>query len=197
MIKRILILALVLISTESYAADKYIFDPAHTNLVWHANHFGYSNPNGQFTQVDGFVVLDNEKPENSKVEATIKITSLWTSTEKFTEHLKSKDFFNADLYPEAKFVSTKVVKTGDKTAEVTGNLTLAGVTKEAKLNIKLNQIGKNPISQKRVAGFSGTASINRSDFGIIYAIPGVSDKVDLAIEIEAILEEDNHDQPAK
>ena len=195
--KKIILGLALLVSTNSFAADKYVFDKTHTNIIWHANHFGYSNPNGQFTDFDGYFELDNEKPENSKVEAVVKIASLWTPTAKFTEHLNSKDFFNTAEFPEAKFVSNKVEKLSDTTAKVTGDLTILGVTKPLVLNVKLNQVGKHPYTQKRTAGFSVDAEIKRSDYGMTYAIPGVADIVKLTIETEGILEADNHEQLAQ
>jgi polyisoprenoid-binding protein YceI len=195
--KKILLVIAVLFSTNSFAADKYVFDKAHTNIVWHANHFNYSHPNGQFTGFDGFFILDKEKPENSKVEAKVETASLWTSTEKFTEHLKSKDFFNVAEFPEAKFVSTKVEKLSDTTAKVTGDLTILGITKPLVLNVKMNALGKHPYTQKQTAGFTIDGEIKRSDYGMVYAIPGVADVVKLTIETEGILEADNNEQMAK
>ena len=195
--KKLFLITLLVVSTNVQAADKYIFDKSHTNIVWQANHFGFSNPNGQFVDLDGSVMIDEKSPDKSSVEAVIKIPSLWTPTAKFTEHLLSKDFFNAEQYPEAKFKSTSVKLTGKNVAEVTGDFTLLGVTKPLLLNVTLNNIGKQPYTQKQTAGFSANAIIKRSDYGMTYAIPGVSDEVKIQIETEVILEKDTHEQLAQ
>lgn len=177
-------LAIIIVAGSAHAADKYEFDKDHTNILWFADHFGYSEPFGYFNDFDGTLSLDEKAPENSKLEITIKTSSLSTPIEKFTTHLKSKDFFDVEQYPAAKFVSTKVEKTAENTAKVTGDFTLLGVTKPLVLDVKLNKIGKHPFTQKYTAGFSATATIKRSEFGMNYGIPGVGDDIRIFIESE-------------
>lgn len=172
-------------SSALAAPETYTFDPMHTNITWHANHFGFSNPSGKFIQSEGTLVLDEEKPENSKVNVTIKPASVLTGVEKLDTHLKSKDFFDVEKFPAATFVSDKVEVTGKDTAKVYGTLTLLGVAKPAVLDVKLNKIGENPMDKAKTAGFSATTTVKRSEFGINYGLPGVSDDVKVDIEIEA------------
>jgi polyisoprenoid-binding protein YceI len=179
------IATLALLTSAANAAETYKFDPNHTTVNWSANHFGFSNPSGKFTAVDGSLTLDEKNPQKSAVEVTIKIESLNTGLPKFDKHLKSVDFFDAEKFPTAKFVSTSVTLVGKKSAKVKGDLTLHGVTKPVTLEVKLNKIGVNPLSQKQTAGFSATTIIKRSDFGIDYAIPGVADEIKLNIEAES------------
>lgn len=167
------------------AAEKYTFDPFHTNLYWQANHFGFSNPSGKFATVTGSVMLDEQNPAASKVDVTVNTGSVVTGIDLFNEHLMSDKFFNSEKFPTATFSSNKVDVTGPDTAIVTGDLTLLGVTKPVTLDVKLNKIGENPISKLKTAGFSATGVVKRSDFGITYALPGVSDDVRIAIEAEA------------
>lgn len=169
------------------AADKYNFDPNHTAVIWQANHFGFSNPSGRFMGIEGVLTLDEKKPENSSVIATIPTGNIVTGIDKFNEHLKSKDFFNVTEFPNATFVSSKIELSGKEIAKVHGTLTLLGVSKAVILNVKLNKIGDNPIIKKRTAGFSASTTIKRSDFGMNYALPGVSDEVQITIETEANL----------
>lgn len=166
------------------AADTYTLDPAHTAVTFHINHFGFSNPSGKFMNADGTVTLDQATPANSKVEVTIPVADVNTGVPKLDEHLKTKDFFDVETYPSAKFVSTSVDVTGKDTAIVHGDLTLHGVTKPVDLNVRLNQVGQN-MFQKQTAGFSATATIKRSDFGISTYLPGLADEVRLDIESEA------------
>jgi polyisoprenoid-binding protein YceI len=115
---------------------------------------------------------------------TIPLANLLTGIPKLDEHLASKDFFDAATYPTATFVSTKVTLTGKETAKVEGNLTVHGVTKPEVLHVTLNKIGEN-MFKKPTAGFSATATIKRSDFGLTTYLPALSDEVKLYIESEA------------
>jgi polyisoprenoid-binding protein YceI len=171
--------------SNALANNEYKFEKNHTSVMWVANHFGYSSVSGKFTDIDGSITFDESAPQNSKVEATIKIKSLATGLPKFNDHLFSKDFFNLDKFAEAKFVSKKVQKIKNKTAEIVGDLTLLGITKEVILTATFNKSAPNPMSQKPTIGFSAKATINRSDFGMNYALPNIADKVDLVIEVEA------------
>ncbi len=187
--KRILLTSLtalaLLLPAAGHAADTYKFDPNHTSVLWHENHFGFSNPAGRFGITDGSVTLDEANPANSKVDVTIDVKSLTTGIDKFNEHIKSKDFLDADQFATATFKSTKVDVTGKDAAKVTGDLTLHGVTKPVVLDVKLNKIGEHPMNHKKTAGFTASTTIKRSDFGISMYVPNVSDEVKIDIEAEA------------
>ena len=170
----------------------YILDPHHSNIQWQANHFGFSDQRGSFSNVSGNLFLDEKRPNRSKIEVEINIENIVTGYKSFDNHLKSADFFNVKKFPIAKFKSTKIVMTGKNTAKIYGDLTLIGVTKKIRLNAKLNKIGKNPILKKKTAGFSASAIIKRSEFGMNYAIPSVSDKVKIIIALEANAIEDKN-----
>ena len=176
--------ALTSFALPALAADTYTLDPMHTAVTWHLNHFGFSNPSGKFMNADGVGVLDQENPAASKVNITIPVAAIDSGVPKLDEHLKSKDFFDVEAFPTASFVSTKVEVTGENTAIVHGNLTLHGVTKPVDLDVKLNKLGENMMN-KETAGFSATAMIKRSDFGIVMYLPALSDDVRLDIEVEA------------
>jgi len=167
------------------APETYTLDPSHTTVIWHANHVGFSNPTGLFPLVNGTITLDDANPANSKVTATIETGLISTGNPKFNEHLSSKDFFNVAEFATATFVSDKVETTGADTAKVTGNLTLLGVSKPVTLDVKLNKSGDHPFTKKKTVGFSATATLKRSDFGLSYGIPNVSDEIPLNIEAEA------------
>jgi polyisoprenoid-binding protein YceI len=183
-----------LLCTNAYAAERYQFDNRHTNIMWFASHFGFSKSMGQFMQYEGFFDIDEQKPENSSVEITIDTASVMTGLEGFDRHLKGTDFFDTENFPKALFKSTKVTRTGKNTAKIAGNLTLRGVTQPITLSATLNKIGVNPYNKKQTAGFTVTGSFKRSDFGIKYALPGVSDKVDILIEAEGVKEENESEE---
>lgn len=177
---------LATLATPVMAADTYKLDPMHTAVVFHVNHFGFSNPSGKFMNVAGTVVLDQQNPAASKVNVTIPIAALDTDVPMLDDKLKSKDFFDAAAYPTATFASTKVDVTGKDTAIVHGMLTLHGVSKPVDLNVRFNKLGENFMKQP-TAGFSAVALIKRSDFGINSFLPAVGDDVHLDIESEANL----------
>jgi polyisoprenoid-binding protein YceI len=182
----IAIFAFAISSKAVFAEEnKYLIEPNHTSVVWFVDHFGFSNPSGKFSEIEGNIIFDEKNPTTSAVDVTIKMSGLYTGLSKFDSHLKSDDFFNIKKFATAKFVSKKVIVTGKNTAKIEGDLTLVGVTKPVTLKAKFNKSGINAVTQKETIGFSATAAINRSEFGINYAVPSVSDKVNLIIEVEA------------
>ena len=180
----------LLISAPSFAAETYKLDLNHTNIYWQADHFGFSSPSGKFSKLEGTVVLDEEHPEKSKVDVNIDTSSIITGIEKFDAHLKSKDFFNAEQFPAAAFTSDKVEVTSKTTAKVSGQLRLLGITKPVVLDVILNKIGTSMAHPKKSAGFSASTVIKRSDWGMGFGVPGVSDEVKISIEAEANLAEE-------
>lgn len=175
----------ILAPVSAHAADTYTLDPSHTSVIWTAEHFGYSKPHGIFSMIEGTVTLDKAAPGKSSVNVTVNTGNLFTGNSKFDDHLKSKDFFNVGEFPKATFVSNKVEVTGEKTAKVTGNLTLLGVEKPLTLDVVFNKEAPNPMSQKPTVGFSATGTIKRSQYGMVFGTPGVSDDVKIVIEAEA------------
>jgi len=174
-------------AVPAMAADSYKLDPSHVSVVFKVNHLGYSSLWGRFNAVSGNFVLDNANPAASKVEIVIKTESVDTNHQKRDDHLRSPDYLNSVEFPEMKFVSTSVEKTGDKTAKVHGNLTLLGVTKPVVLDAVLNAAGAHPFRKEvQMAGLSATTKIKRSDFGLTYSVPAIGDDLDLFLEIEGI-----------
>ena len=167
----------------------YTVDPGHTLVRWEVDHFGFTPYWGLFGGITGTATFDTANPAASKVDITIPVSKVITANEGLTAHLLrpgkdggKPDFFGAAA--DAKFVSTRVVidEDGDE-AKVTGNLTLNGVTKAVTLDVDFYGAGKTPpqMGGKENVGFEAEATIRRSDFGINYALPLVSDEVDLKI----------------
>lgn len=178
-------LAIATANAQDTKNQQYKIEKNHTSVMWIADHFGYSKVSGKFTDIDGTIIFDEKTPAISKVEVVINTNEIATGLPKFEKHLKSKDFFDVDNFPTAKFVSKKIVKKSKDKADIYGDLTLLGTTKEVVLDTKFNKSSPNPMSQKPTIGFSAKASINRSDFNMKYALPGIADKIDLIIEVEA------------
>ena len=166
------------------AAETLILDPQHTYILWHIKHFGFSTQAGKW-YVSGTLVLDKEKPQNSKVNATIQVADMITGIPELDKHLKGKLFFDVEQFPTATFVSNKVVVTGKTTAKVYGMLTVHGISKPVTLDVSLNKAGMNPINDKMTVGFTAFTKIKRSDFAINTLIPGLADEVTIDIEAEA------------
>lgn len=169
------------------AADTYKVDPAHAFVNFKVSHFGWSNNWGRFNDVSGSIDFDKSDVTKSKVTIVIKTASIDTAHKKRDDHLRSPDFFNAKEFPEMKFVSTKIEKTGDKTAKVTGNLTLLGVTKPVTLNVTWNRESAHFRNKDKIhTGFSATGTIKRSDFGMKKFLPAIGDEITMFLDIEAI-----------
>lgn len=184
-INRLLIFfGILFLSFSANAAETYVLDQDHSYVLWRVNHFDFSTQVGKW-YVKGTLVLDKDKPQNSKLTATIQVTDIITGLPELDKHLKGKLFFDVTQFPTATYTSDKIVLTGKKSAKVYGNLTVHGVTKPVVLDVTLTQIAKNPITDKMTAGFKATTKIKRSDFGITTLIPGVSDEVELDIGAEA------------
>lgn len=177
-------LSLLFFNVANAAAEKYIFDPQHSYVSWQISHFGFSNPSGKW-MIEGTLWLDQQKPQNSKVNATINVTNFITGIPELDKHLQGELFFDTEKYPTATFVSNKVDLLGNNKALVHGILTLHGISKPITLNIQLNKIGENPINNKMGVGFSGNTTLKRSDFDIITLLPGLGDEVKIHIEAEA------------
>ena len=179
------LLAIVGLSTTTYAESAtFILDNQHTYVVWNIKHLGFSNQTGKW-YVSGQVTLDKEHPEQSKVNATIKMADIVTGLPELDKHLKDKLFFDVKKFPQATFVSNKVDVLSENSAKVQGMLTLRGVTKPVTLDVTLNKIGINPISNKNSVGFTATTTIKRSDFGMNNLLPALGDEVALQIGAEA------------
>lgn len=186
--KKLRLFISILLFALAIPADAAVFqlDPNHTYVSWQVSHFDFSTQTGKW-YAQGTLVLDKDKPQYDKVNATIKLADIITGLPDLDKHLKGKLFFDVDQFPTATFVSDKVTLTGKTTAQVHGVLTLHGISKPVVLNVKLNKSGVSMISNKMTVGFSATAQIKRSDFGITTLLPGVSDEVNLHIEAEAYL----------
>ncbi|MDD9899735.1 MAG: YceI family protein [Alphaproteobacteria bacterium] len=196
--KKLIALATVAIlsfaSTQAQAAvEEYDFDKKHTQVFFKVSHLGFSISHGRFNEVDGGFSFDLDHPEKSSVNVTIKTDSLDMGQDGWDEHLKGEDFFKVEAFPEMTFKSTAVEVTGEKTAKVTGDLTLLGVTKPVTLDVTYNKAGIHPFGGKYVAGFSATGMLKRSDFGMTYGLPNIGDDVHMMIEVEGFRKGDEAD----
>ncbi len=169
-------------------AGTYNTDPGHTLIGWRVSHFGFNDYFGIFGDAIGTLMIDPANPNAAKVDITIPVSKVTTANAGLTEHMlrAGKDGGKADFFgpapADAKFVSTSVAASGT-TAKINGNLTLNGVTKPVVLDTKFSGAGNNPFNKKATVGFHATTTIKRSEFGIGYAVPMISDEVVLDISV--------------
>ncbi len=171
------------------APEKFVLDKEHTTILFFINHLGFSDKLGTFDDYDGYFIFDEEKPEESMVEVTIRPAGIDTDSKALDEKLQNKDWFNTDQYPEIHFKSSQIEVTGENTANVRGWLTMLGVKKSVVLQVTFNKAGKVHFANRYVAGFSARTEINRSDFGLNNSVPFVGENVRILIEAEGIKEE--------
>lgn len=176
--------SLLAVAVPSLAADTYDIDPVHSTVLFSAVHFNASRFYGRFDNTTGTVMLDDANPAASKVGLVVKVSSISTWDAKRDEHLKSPDFFNAAQFPTITFTSKKVTKTGSNWS-VTGDLVLHGVTKEITVPFTKVGEGDDPWGGHR-AGWEATFSLKRSDYGMSFMNPGISDEVKLIISVEGV-----------
>ena len=178
---------LISVPLPAFAAPvTYTIDPTHTAVTFSIDHFGFSAPSGKFMNIEGEIIIDEDAPEASSVSVTIPVDMINTGVPDLDTHLKGADFFDVESFPNATFKSDSVELTGEKTAKVSGMLTLHGVTKPVVLDVTLNQIAENMFG-KQTAGFAASATILRSDFGMKTYLPGLGDEITLEIDSEANL----------
>lgn len=191
MLKKILAtlaLGSALLSAGQAMAADYVIDKKgqHAFVNFKISHLGYSWLYGTFKDFDGSFSFDDAKPEASKVAVNLKTASVDSNHAERDKHLRSADFLNVDKHPTASFESTKVVSTGQGTADITGNLTLNGVTKPVVIAARFIGEGKDPWGGYR-AGFEGTTTLALKDFGIDKMDLGpASQTVDLIISVEGV-----------
>lgn len=167
--------------TSRVVAGRYQVDTDHTLVVWTVSHMGISPLSGAFAASGGALELDPSKPAAAKVTVDFKVADMVTTVPAFTQHLLGADFFEAEKHPTASFTSTAVEVNGRK-AKISGNLTIKGVTRPVIVDAEFFGAGTNPMSKKLEVGFSGTAQIKRSEFGLGFGLPAVTpDNVELRI----------------
>lgn len=179
-------LAVASIATVSFAKPvSYTIDPTHTATVFTWNHFGFSTPSGNFTDIQGKIVFDDKNPSKSSVNVVIPVSSINTNVKALDEHLKAADFFDAAKYPTIRFTSTKVETKDNKNYKITGHLTIKDVTKPVVLNAVLNKQAEHPMLKVPAIGFNATTEFDRSAFNVGGYVPNVGDKITVNITTEA------------
>ncbi|QJD68461.1 polyisoprenoid-binding protein [Xanthomonas campestris pv. badrii] len=196
---RLLLLpALALTSLAASAAPvRYALDPVHTRVLFAVEHAGFSKALGTVSGSTGSLVFDPDDWASARLEATVPLRRADLGDAKWNEATLARNLLDAERFPDAHFVSTRVQASGDNRARVTGNLTLHGVTRPVTLEVTLNALKRHPLPPfRRTAGFSATATLSRAEFGIDAWKSMIGDTVELRIEAEAVREGRADDEPA-
>ncbi|MFY9822529.1 MAG: YceI family protein [Thermoanaerobaculia bacterium] len=187
--KTTLLPVLILLLPALAAAEPAIYkvDVDHSGVSFSIRHF-VSNVSGRFRDFDGVIKYDRANPAASSVEFTVKAASIDTTNNDRDEHLRSKDFFEVQKFPALTFTSTQVVAKDGNTLDVTGNLTLHGVTRTITFPVSFLGTVKTPRGEK--AGFETAFKIDRKEYGILWnnvldSGPVLGDDVKITIEVEA------------
>ena len=161
-------------------AGDYRLAPADTSVTFTTGAFGIAHTTGRVAGVDGTLNFDPDRPGDSSVDVTLDMTTLSTGVSMFDAQLQGDDYFATDTYPRASFRSTHVDMTGDRTANVTGDMTLHGITRPVTMAVTFDDHAGDGL------GFTATARIKRRDFGIDKLQLFISDEIDLRVQAKAM-----------
>ncbi len=184
-------------ATLSDLSGTWTIDPAHSRIGFVARHAMVTKVRGAFTEFEGTAVVGAGDFTRSRVELVIQASSIDTSNDQRDEHLRSNEFFDMGTYPQITFVSSVVLQTGAADFEITGDLTIKGVTRTVTVPFEFEGLAHDPFGNLR-AGFEGSVVINRKDYGVTWnaALEAggvlVSDKITLEFDVSAIK---NADRP--
>lgn len=172
---------------------KWIVDPTHSAIEFSVKHMMIAKVKGSFNKFEASILANPSDLTTAEIDFAVDVASIDTRNADRDNHLRSADFFDVEKNPTLTFKSTKIVKTDEDEYDVTGDVTLNGVTQEETFNITFEGQGKDPWGNEK-AGFSGKGKVKRSDYGLTYNAAletgGVliGDQITLTIEIEAAKE---------
>lgn len=190
-IRRLALVAACAVPLAAVAApETWRFDPVHTQVWFSASHQGFSHPLGRLRVKDGWFVFDEDDWSASRVDVTIDLASADLGDAKWNETVKSGQFLDVSRWPVARYVSRSVEKTSAHGGTIHGELHFRGETRPVDVAFTLNRVGNDPYLFKRKAGFSASATLQRSAFGMKRYAEVVGEDIDLRFEIEGIRDRD-------
>ncbi len=166
-------------------ADTFTIDPIHSMALFRIQHFGAGAFWGRFNKVTGTIVHDDDNDPPLTLDVTMDVNSVDVGNERLDGHLKSEDFFYATEYPEATFKSTSAKKVRDRVYEVSGDLTIRGVTRPITVNVEW--MGTAESRNGRRGGFEAVFTVNRHDFGVSYGRGVLGDQVRITMAMEGVV----------
>ncbi len=181
---------IVFAATELFASDTYTVDKSHTSVGFKVTHMVVTTVRGKFNGFDASLKFDQNNLNDFMASANIETASIDTDNQKRDDHLRSDDFFNAEQFPEIKFVANKVEKTEDGYKAI-GNLTIRDVTRQVEMPFIVNGPVQDPWGNTRI-GIEGSTTINRQDYNVRWNNTldsgglVVSDDVEIIIEAQFV-----------
>ncbi len=170
-------------SSQETSTETYKVDAVHSTALFRIKHLGVSYFYGRFNKVSGSFTFDEVEAGNCAFDLTINTRSIDTNSNSRDKHLKSPDFFNVKQFPKITFKSKAVKSTGKNQYDVTGDLTLHGVTRP--ITVPVEHIGFGPgMRGSYIRGFEATFTIQRSDFGMNFMLDKLSDEVKITVSLE-------------
>jgi polyisoprenoid-binding protein YceI len=179
------LLGLILLGSAPARAESFKLDPVHSSLIFRIKHLGVGYIYGRFNDFSGSFAFDKD-PARCALSAEIKVASIDSNNATRDKHLRSADFFNVKEFPKITFKSTRVRVLDARTYEVTGNLTLHGVTKSVTARLERIGTGKDPFTKGVRTGFETTFTLKRSDFGMKFMTGAIGDEVRITLAAEGV-----------
>src|SRR5437879_4831292 len=180
------------------AAQSWRIDETHTSIGFTIDATGFPTTHGSFRHYAGRIAIDLDRPARSSTSFTVDAASVDVGSQSYNDFVKSAALLNVGKYPTLSFASTQVEKLDPRTARVTGNLTMLGVTKPIALDVNVEpdpsaqesakESAKGP-AKGRLVAFSATGTIKRSDFGMIFGLPLIDDAIEITVKTRALTDE--------
>jgi polyisoprenoid-binding protein YceI len=168
------------------AAQGWRIDEAHTWIGFKIDAIGFPKTQGHFNHYSGKVLIDFDRPAKSFTSFTVDSTSVDLGAQAFNDFVKSSPLLNAEKYPTLSFVSTLVERLDSRTARVSGNLTMLGVTRPIVLMVNVDA---HPSANGRAVAFVATSKITRSEFGMTFGLPLIDDALEITVKTRALTDE--------
>jgi polyisoprenoid-binding protein YceI len=165
--KTLIILSLLISALSLKAQTKWTVDPVHSSVKFAIEHLVISEVEGSFKTYNGNIISAKPDLSDAKIDFNVDVNTIDTDNEMRDKHLKASDFFDAEKYPSMAFKSTSFKRISGNKYQLTGNLTIRGITKPAKFDVIYGGIAKDPYGNTK-AGFKATGVINRFDYGLKY-----------------------------
>jgi polyisoprenoid-binding protein YceI len=176
------------------AAQSWRIDETHTSIGFTIDATGFPTTHGRFRHYTGRIAIDLDRPARSSTSFTIDSASVDVGSQSYNDFVKSAVLLDVAKFPTLSFASTQVEKLDPRTARVTGNLTMLGVTKPIALNVSVEpdpsaKESTKESAKRRLVAFSATGTIRRSDFGMIFGLPLIDDAIEITVKTRALTDE--------
>jgi polyisoprenoid-binding protein YceI len=174
------------LSARSEPAE-YVIDPDHVTVAFLVEHAGYASVLGQFLDVEGTFVFDEDSGEVGEVDVTIRAESVFSNHDARDDHVRGRDFLDASRHPAIRFTADGARRVGDREFEIDGSVEILGAARPLQLDATWNKSADYPFGRAYVIGVSARTELMRGDFGMTYGLDDglVGDRVEIIVEFEA------------